>query len=71
MKAVQHIADKYTASVAWTGSLFGWISFDLLRASQIFAALAAGMVSICALILTAPKAWAEVQRWHANWRARK
>lgn len=49
--------------VAWVGTLFGWVTVDLLYASQVVAAIFAAAVSFCALILTAPKAYAEVKRW--------
>lgn len=51
---------------AWIGALFGWVSFDALRVAQIGAALLAGLVSLCALILTAPKAIREVRSWFAR-----
>lgn len=66
--AVQQLIDKNTGMIAWTGSVFGWISFDLLRAAQIFAAMSAGAVSLCALILTAPQALAQLRRWRDTWR---
>lgn len=50
-------------STAIVGAIFGWLSFDLLRTSQIIAAILAGLVSLCALILTAPKALREVRSW--------
>ena len=49
--------------IAWLGTLSGWASVDFLRGAQVGAALLAGMVSMCALILTAPKAWREVVSW--------
>lgn len=45
------------------GAASGWLSFDLLRSAQIFAAVLAALVSLCALILTAPKAIREVRSW--------
>lgn len=63
MKAVLAIAGDHPRFTAIIGSVFGWVSFDALRAAQVFAAILAGMVSLCALILTAPKAIAEVKRW--------
>lgn len=53
----------YPRIVAITGAVSGWLAFDWLRAAQISAALLAALVSLCALILTAPKAIAEVKRW--------
>ena len=48
---------------AWLGTFSGWLSFDLLRSAQFAAAFLAALVSLCALILTAPKAWAEFKTW--------
>ncbi len=49
--------------VAVVGALSGWASVDWLRTTQFAAAALAALVSLCALILTAPKAVAEVRRW--------
>lgn len=49
--------------VATLGAISGWASVDWLRASQIAAAFLAALVSLCALVLTAPKAVAEVRSW--------
>jgi hypothetical protein len=51
---------------AWLGTVSGWASLDYLRTAQICAAILAGMVSFCALILTAPKAYREVKSWFAK-----
>ncbi len=45
------------------GTVSGWASFDLLRTSQIFAGIMAGIVSGCTLIVVAPKALAVVCEW--------
>jgi hypothetical protein len=49
------------------GAASGWFSVDGLAhakdAAQLFAAVVAGLVSLCALILTGPKAIAEVRGW--------
>ncbi len=63
MKATIDALNAHPKYVAWLGTFSGWASVDFLRYSQIAAALLAGMVSICALILTAPKAWAQVKLW--------
>lgn len=62
---MRQLIDNHTGGIAWVGSLFGWLSFDLLRASQIFAALMAGLVSLAALIISLPKAIAVVRGWRA------
>lgn len=63
MKAVLAYAIGHPKLTSWVGVVAGWASVDLLRASQIAAAVLAGLVSLCALILTAPKAISEVKRW--------
>ena len=49
--------------VATMGAISGWASVDWLRTSQIAAASLAALASLCAVILTGPKAIAEVRRW--------
>lgn len=49
--------------VSIVGAASGWASLDFLRYSQIVAATLAALVSVCALILTVPKAIAEVRSW--------
>ena len=51
------------ASVSILGAVSGWASVDFLRSAQIVAALLAILVSVCALVLTAPKAIAQVRHW--------
>ena len=63
MKATIDNLNAHPKYVAWLGAWSGWASVDFLRYSQIAAALLAAMVSVCALILTAPKAWAQVKEW--------
>jgi len=50
-------------STAWIGALSGWASVDWLRTAQLSAAILAAMVSLCALIMTAPKVIVEVKSW--------
>lgn len=47
------------------GTVTGWASVDLLRAAQIFAGLTAGLVSLCMLIIIAPKVCAQLAAWWA------
>ena len=63
MKATIDNLNAHPKYVAWLGAWSGWASVDFLRYSQIAAALLAAMVSVCALILTASKAWAQVKEW--------
>jgi len=60
---ILEIAHGHPKLTAWIGAVSGWASVDWLRASQITAAILAAMVSLCALILTGPKAVAEVRKW--------
>jgi hypothetical protein len=59
--------NEHPRIVALTGTLAGWFSAEKLEravsVAQFGAAIVAGLVSVCALILTAPKAIAEVNRW--------
>lgn len=49
------------------GTAAGWFSTEQIAqakdVAQFCAAVTAGLVSLCALILTAPRAAAEVRRW--------
>lgn len=63
MKPLIETLQEHPRLVATAGALSGWASLDLLRTAQIAAAILATLVSVCALILTAPKAVAEVRRW--------
>ena len=63
MKPLMDSINAQPKYFAWLGSVAGWVSFDLLRSAQFAAAFLAGLVSLCALILTAPKAWAELKSW--------
>lgn len=63
IKATLVCLHSHPRIVALVGSLAGWASLDFLRIAQIAAAILAGLVSLCALILTAPKALAEVRTW--------
>ena len=63
MKNVIDALNAHPKYVAWLGTAAGWASVDFLRGAQLVAAVLAALVSVCALILTAPKAWAQVKRW--------
>lgn len=47
------------------GTISGWASVDMLRASQIAAAGLAALVSTMSAIIIAPKAWAQLRKWFA------
>jgi hypothetical protein len=63
MRSIIETLQDHPRLIAIAGAFFGWASVDLLRTAQIAAAGLAALVSLCALILTAPKAIAEVRRW--------
>lgn len=46
------------------GTVTGWASVDLLRTSQIAAALLAALVSLGTAIIIAPKVWAQLRAWY-------
>lgn len=66
LKSAIAAIQEHPGLTAWTGATFGWVSFDLLRAAQISAAILAGLVSLCALVLTAPRAIREARSWFAK-----
>ena len=45
------------------GTVTGWASVDLLRTSQIAAALLAALVSLGTAIIITPKVWAQLREW--------
>lgn len=63
MKLIVASLHEQPRLVAAVGAVSGWASLDLLRAAQFGAAFLAALVSLCALILTVPKAVAEVRSW--------
>jgi hypothetical protein len=66
---MKHAIDAINAHpryVSILGTVAGWASFDFLRAAQFAAAILASLVSLCALILTAPKAIDQVKAWLAK-----
>jgi predicted nuclease with RNAse H fold len=63
LKSLIAVLDAHPRSVAIFGAVSGWRSLNLLHSAQVAAAILAALVSLCALILTAPKAVAEVKRW--------
>lgn len=71
MKSIVTLSEirEHPVVVGILGSLSGWASFDLLRAAQIFAGLAAGLVSVCTLAIVLPKAIQEVRSWPKRLRA--
>lgn len=63
MRTFLAFASDHPRMTAVIGAVSGWTSFDLLQTAQVVAAVLAALVSLCALILTAPKAVTEVRRW--------
>lgn len=54
---------NYPGMTGIVGSISGWASFDLLRTSQIAAAMLAALVSLGTFIIIAPKIWAQLRSW--------
>lgn len=67
-----HAVQKPTAT-AWIGTLSGWFSVETLQSAltltQIFAALCAGLVSICAFILSVGPAIKRLKEYWAAFKA--
>lgn len=55
---------NYPGATGIVGTISGWASFDLLRTSQIAAALLAAFVSFGTAIIIAPKVWAQLRSWY-------
>jgi hypothetical protein len=62
LEILSDISTNHPKSIAWLGTVSGWFSVDMLRATQIFYASTAGLVSLCALILTAPQAYQKIKQ---------
>ena len=63
---ISHLVTELRNHPALTGlfgSVTGWASLDLLRATQIFAGVTAGLVSLGTLIIIAPKIYAQLRKW--------
>jgi hypothetical protein len=67
---MKHFVDLLNARplfVSWLGTISGWFSVETIARAkdwaQLGAAVLAAAVSVCALILTAPKAWSQVKAW--------
>lgn len=67
MSPLLHRLHEHPRLVALVGATSGWFSADHIvaakDAAQLTAAVVAAMVSLCALVLTLPKAVAEVRSW--------
>lgn len=63
MKAFFYALQDNPRAVALFGTATGWLSLDLLRAAQITAAILASVMTLCSIILVAPKVVAEIRRW--------
>lgn len=73
--SIFHRVNESPRLVAFLGMASGWFSADRIAqardAAQLIAAIIAGLVSLCALILTAPKAVEQVRRWVRAFKARE
>jgi hypothetical protein len=54
---------EHPITISSIGAVSGWFSVSLVQTAQFAAAFLAALVSLCALILVAPKAIREVRRW--------
>lgn len=54
---------EHPITISTVGAISGWFSVNLVQTAQFTAAALAALVSLCALILAAPKAVREVRRW--------
>lgn len=65
---IDHLRN-YPGVTGIIGTISGWASFDLLRTSQIAAAMLAAIVSLGTAIIIAPKVIAQLRSWWTTWRA--
>lgn len=63
MKALFFSLQEHPRLVALFGTVTGWMSVDFLRAAQVTAAILASVMTLCSIILIAPKVAAEIRRW--------
>lgn len=54
---------EHPITISTVGAISGWFSVNLVQTAQFAAAALAALVSLCALILAAPKAVREVRSW--------
>lgn len=57
---------NYPGATGIVGTISGWASFDLLRTSQIAAAMLAAVVSLGTAVIIAPKVWAQLRSWYKS-----
>ena len=62
---------SHPAMTGLIGTATGWASVDLLRMSQIAAALLAALVSLGTAIIITPKVWAQLREWQDAIRGKK
>ena len=67
MNRLIEIVSSHPRITATLGAISGWFSVDSLAhakdVAQLFAAIIASLVSLCALILTGPQAVTKLCRW--------
>ena len=69
MDALKAVAESHPVTTSWIGTVSGWFSVEmLLKDAQIFAALAAGSVSVCAFILTIGPTIKKLREYRQAWR---
>ncbi len=66
------VLSEHPRLVSLLGTVSGWFSVESIARAKDFAQLAAAglamLVSLCALVLTAPQAWAKLREWWTTWR---
>lgn len=69
MDALKAFAESRPTTTSWIGTVSGWFSVEMLvKEAQIFAALMAGFVSFCALILTIGPTIKKLREYRQAWR---
>lgn len=73
MKALLSTLSDHPRLLSVLGTVSGWFSVEHIARAKDFAQLAAAglamLVSLCALILTGPQAWAKLRAWWRAWRS--
>lgn len=66
MSAMFSHIERYPRVNSVIGAAAGWASVDFLRTAQITAAVLAALVSLCSLVLIAPKVVEQLRKWFSR-----
>lgn len=55
---------EHPGAAAALAAILGKLSLNLIEAAQFVAATLTGLASLCAFIIAAPKAWAQLVTWY-------